>query len=145
MLHGHAVGIARKVERQQRHVQHAVAKTAQLFQARRPVASQNANGLLGGEAIVAGRNRRVGGEDALPAHLGEVGLRGRAQRSTALLALQQSQRQQRRVAFVHVIYIHTVAQRVGHARATHAQHNLLLQAVVAVPAVEMIGQTAIPT
>ncbi len=83
MLHGHAVGIARKLQRQQRHVQHAVAKTAQLFQARGPVAAENANGLLGGEAIVAGGNRRMGGEDALLAHLGEVGLRGRAQRSAA--------------------------------------------------------------
>ena len=144
MLHGHAVGIAGKVQRQQRHVQHAIAKAAQLFQARRAVAAQNANGLLGGEAVVAGRNRRVGGEDALPAHLLHVGFSGRAQRSAAQLALQQRQRQQRRVALVHVVDIYPVAERVGHARAAHAQHNLLLQAVVGVAAVEVIGEAAIP-
>ena len=144
VLHGHAVGIARKAQRQQRHVQHAVAKTAQLLKARRAVAAEDANGLLGGEAVVAGRNRRVRGEDALLAHLLDVGFSGRAQRSAAQLALKQRQRQQRRVAFVHVVDVYPVAERMGHARAAHAEHNLLLQAVVGVAAVEVIGQAAIP-
>ena len=60
-------------------------------------------------------------------------------------ALHQRQRQQRRVAFVHVVHIHPVAQRVGHAHAAHAQHDLLLQAVVGVAAIEVIGQAAIPS
>ena len=91
MLHGHAIGIAGEAQRQQRHIQHSIAKAAQLFQARRAVAAQDANGLLGGEAVVAGRHRRVGGEDALLAHLLHVGFSGCAQRSAAQLALQQGQ------------------------------------------------------
>ena len=143
MLHGHAVGIAREAQRQQRHVQHSVAKTAQRFQARCAVAAQDAIGLLGVEAVVPGRNRCVGGEDALLAYLLDVGLRGRAQRSAAQLPLQQRQRQQRRVALVHVVDVYLVAQRVRHAHSAHAQHNLLLQAVVGVAAIEVIGQAAI--
>ena len=144
VLHGHAVGIAREAQRQQRHVQQAVAEAAQLLQPRGAVAAENANGLLGGEAVVTGGNRRVRGEDALAAHLLDVGLGGRAQRSAAQLPLQQRQRQQRRVAFVHVVDVYTQAQRVGHAHAAHAQHDLLLQAVVGVAAVQVIGQAAIP-
>ncbi len=93
---------------------------------------------------MAGRNRGVGGEDALIPHLLDVGFRGRAQRSAAQLALQQAQRQQRRVALVHVVHIHSLPQRLGHAHPAHAQHNLLLQPVVAVAAIQVIGQAAIP-
>ena len=145
VLHGHAVCIAREAQRQQRHVQHFIAETAHQLQARRPVAAQNANGLLGGEAVVAGRNRRVRSKDALIPHLFNVGLRGAVQRSAAQLPFQQRQCQQRRVALVHVVDIHLVAQCAGHARAAHAQHNLLLQAVVGVAAVQVIGEAAIPT
>ena len=145
MLHGYAVGVARKVKRQQSHVQHAVAKASQLFQSRCPVASQNANGLLQRKSIVAGGNRRVCGEDAPPAHRGEISFSGRAERSAAQLAFKQRQGEQCRVAFVHVVHIHPVAKRVGHASSAHAQHNLLLQAVVAVAAVKVIGQTAVPS
>ena len=77
-------------------------------------------------------------------HLLDVGFGGRAQRSAAQLALQQRQRQQRRVALVHVVDVYAVAERVGHAHAAHAQHDLLLQAVVGVAAVQVIGQAAIP-
>ncbi len=36
------------------------------------------------------------------------------------------------------------AQRIGHPHTAHAQHDLLLQAVVGVAAVEMVGQATIP-
>jgi hypothetical protein len=144
VLHGHAVGIAREAQRQQRHVQQAVAETALLFKARGAVAAEDANGLLGGEAVVAGGNRGVGGEDALAAHHIDVGFGGGAQRSAAQLPFKQRQGEQRGVAFVHVVDVDPVAEGVGHARAAHAEHDLLLQAVVGVAAVEMIGEAAIP-
>ena len=122
----------------------SVAETAQLFQARRAIAAQNANRLLGREAVVAGRNRRVRGEHALPPHLLDVRLGGAAQRAAAQLALEQRQRQQRRVAFVHVVDVYMQAQRMRHAHAAHAQHDLLLQPVVGVAAVQVIGQAAVP-
>ncbi len=61
------------------------------------------------------------------------------------LALQQRQRQQRRVALVHVVHVHAQSQRMRHAHAAHAQHNLLLQAVIRIAAVQVIRQPAIPT
>ena len=76
---------------------------------------------------------------------GEVSFSGCTQRSASQLAFKQRQGKQRRVAFVHVVHIHPMAKRVSHASAAHAQHNLLLQAVIAVAAVEVIGQTAIPS
>ena len=145
MLHGHAVGIARKAQRQQRHVQQSVAEASQLFQARRPIAAQNADRLLGREAVVPGRHRRVRGEHALAPHLLDVGLGGPVLRPAAQLAFEQRQRQQRRVAFVHVVHVYAQAQRMGHAHAAHAQHDLLLQPVIRVAAVEVVGQSAVPS
>ena len=144
VLHGHAVGIARKPQRQQRHVQHAVVKAAQLLQACRAVAAQDANGLLGVEAVMPGRNRRVRGEDALFRTCSMSASVAASSGPPPSCALQQGQRQQRRVAFVHVVDIDAAAQRVRHAHSAHAQHNLLLQAVVGVAAIQVVGQTAVP-
>ena len=119
-------------------------EAVQLLQARRALAAENANGLLGGETIVAGGNRSVGGEDALVAHHGEVGVGGRAQRAAAQLAFEQRQGQQRGVALVHVIDVYMQPQCIGHAHAAHAQHDLLLQAIVGVATVEMVGEAAVP-
>ena len=77
-------------------------------------------------------------------HLRDVGFGRRAQRAAAQLALEQRQRQQRRVAFIHVVDVYPQAQSIGHAHAAHAQHDLLLQAVVGVAAVQVVGQAAIP-
>ena len=144
VLHGHAVGVAGEAQGQQGHIQHAIAKTALLFKASRAVAAQDADGLLGGETVVAGGHRGMGGEDAPLPHLFDVGFRGRAQRPAAQLALKQRQRQQRRVALIHMKDIDPVAQSAGHAQPAHAENNLLLQAVVGVAAVEVVSQPAVP-
>ena len=52
------------------------SEAAELFEPRGAVAAEDANGLLDGEAIVAGGHGRVRGEDALAAHLLDVGLGG---------------------------------------------------------------------
>ena len=144
VLQRHAVGIARKPQRQQGHVQQAFVEDFQLLQPRRPLSAQDANGLLGREAVVPGRNRRMRGKHALAAHRRKVGIRGAVQRPAAKLALQQRQRQQRRVPLIHVIHVYMQPQRFGHAHAAHAQHNLLLQPVVGVAAVKVVGQPAVP-
>ena len=135
MLHGHSVGVARETERNQGHVQQTFVETTKLFQTRRAVAAENATRLFHRKSIVAGWNWRVRGEHAFAAHLCDVRLRCRPQRTTAELALQQRQRQQRSMAFVHVIHVYSQPQRIGHARPTHAQHNLLLQAIIRVSAI----------
>ena len=66
-------------------------------------------------------------KDALAAHHLNVGIRGRAQRSSTHLPLKKTECEKRRVSFVHVINVDAVAQGVGHARATHAKHNFLLE------------------
>ena len=48
------------------------------------------------------------------------------------------------MSLVHVVGIDPVAQRMNHAHSAHAQHNLLLQAVVGIPPIQVIGQAAIP-
>src|SRR5258708_4757625 len=37
------------------------------------------------------------------------------------------------------------SQRVGHANATHAQNDFLLQAIVGVAAIKVVGESAVPT
>ena len=119
-------------------------EAAQLLEARRAFAAQDADGLLGGKAIMPRRHRRVGGKHALVAHHGQVGIGGRAQRTAAELAFEQSQREQRGVALVHVVDVDLHAQGAGDADAAHAKHDLLLEAVVGVAAIEVIGEAAIP-
>jgi len=144
MLQGHSVGVAGEAQRQQSHVQHAVAEAAVFFQPGCAVAAQDADGLFCREAVVASGHRRMGGKDALAADLLDVGVSNRAQRTTAQLALKQRQSQQSRMALVHVVDVDAITERIGHAHTAHAQHNLLLQAVVAVATVEMVGEAAIP-
>ncbi len=144
VLHGDSVGVAGEAQGEEGHVQHAVGETALLLQAQGAVAAEDADGLLGGEAVVAGGDRGVGGEDALFAHLLDVGLGGLAERAAAELALEEGEGEQRGVALVHVVDVEAVAEGVGHADAAHAQHDLLLEAVVGVAAVEMIGEAAVP-
>ena len=143
VFHGHAVGIAREAQRQQRHIQHAISKAAHPFKTRGAISAQNAVGLLGIEAVVPGGNRSMRGEDALPAHLGDVELSYDGLRAAAELAFEQGERQKRGVAFIHVINIYIQAEGLGHAHAGHAENDLLLKAVAGVAAVEMIGEGAI--
>ncbi len=46
VLQGHTVGVAREVQRQQGHIQHAVLKAAQLFKTRGAVGSEDADRLF---------------------------------------------------------------------------------------------------
>ena len=124
MLHGDTVCVAREAQRQKRHVQQSVTEAAQLFKPCGAVAAQDANRLLGREAVMSRGNRCMRGEDAMLTHLRDVGLGSAVQRAAAELALKQRQSEQRRVAFVHVIDIHPLAERLGHAHAAHAEHDL---------------------
>ena len=81
-------------------------ETAELFKARGAVAAENADGLLGGEAVVAGGNRSVRGEDAFADAPVRCRFRWRAERAAAQLAFKQRQGQQRGVAFIHVIDVY---------------------------------------
>ncbi len=72
MLHGDSVGVARKAQGQQRHIEQAFVEAIQLLQAGGALAAQNANGLFSGKTVVASGNRGVGGEHAFVAHHGQV-------------------------------------------------------------------------
>ena len=135
MLHGHSVGIARKFECQQGHVQQTVAETSKLFKSRSAITAKNADGLLGREAVVTSRDRRVRGEDALLTDLGNIGIRRGAQRSAPQFAFKQRLGQKRGMTLIHVIDVYVQAQRMRHACASHAQHDLLFQPIVGVAAV----------
>ena len=144
VLHGHAIGVAAETEREQRHVQHAVANTAQAFQARGAIAAEDAPGLLHAEAVVPRGHRGMGGKDALRTNLGNIGLGGSRLRSAAQFALQQRQREQRGMAFVHVVDVDGMAKSAGHADAAHAENDFLLQPIIRVASVEVVGQGAVP-
>ncbi len=117
---------------------------AQLVQARRAIGAKNTDRLLHREPVVPGRHRRVRRKDTLAAHLLDIHLGRRAQRAAAQLCLEQRQRQQRSVSFIHVIDVDVQAQRIGHAHAAQTQHNLLLQPIVRIAAIQVIRQPAIP-
>ena len=87
----------------------------------------------------------MGGEDAFLPDLGYVGFIDRPGGAAAQLLLKQGEGQQGRVAFIHVVNIHAMAEGAGHARSAHAEDNLLLQAIVSIAAVEVVGEAAVPT
>ena len=94
---------------------------------------------------MAGGNRCVGGEDAAAGeHARRRMVRRGTQRTATQFALKQRQGEQSRVALVHVVDVDLQPESVGHADAAHAEHDLLLEAVVRVAAVEVVGKAAIP-
>lgn len=72
MLHGDAVDIARKAQRNIGHVQHAVVATAKFFECLGAFFAENLARLIEGEPVVASGNRSVGGEDAFGANRVQV-------------------------------------------------------------------------
>jgi len=73
MLQGYAVCIAREAQTPAASCSTFRRENSLILQACRPVASENAVGLLGGEAIMTCRNRCVGSEDAFLTDLCDVG------------------------------------------------------------------------
>jgi len=143
MLHGDAVHEAGEAQGDVGHVHQALMAAAEALDGRRGLGPEDARGLLHGEAVVAGRNRGVGGEDALLPHRLVVALLRLGERPAAQLLLEQGHGQQRGVPLVQVVDVDLVAQRLQHAQAADAEHDLLGEAVVGVSAIEMVGEHAV--
>ena len=93
-----------------------------------------------GERIVARGHRRVRGEHALRGDRLEPGLEAEAR---GQLLAQQLERQERRMAFVHVPDGGREAERAQRAHAADAEHHFLRDAVRLVAAVEAEGDVAV--
>src|SRR4029079_14905645 len=59
------------------------------------------------------------------------------------LPLEKTEREQRRVPFVQMIETFVNVERTPQRRAAHPEHDLLAESVVAVAAVERVGEPAI--
>jgi hypothetical protein len=84
---------------------------------------------LGREAVMPGRDGRVGGEDAAPAHRLVRG--GEVRRApVAELRLDQREHRERRVALVQVEAVDAcVAERAQHAHAADPEQGLLAEPI----------------
>ena len=106
-----------------------------------PAARQVLFDLVERERVVAGRHRCVGGEHRRAAHRGH----GLVERGAALDVFANAlQRDERRVPFVQVPHRGRDAQRAQRAHAADAEDHLLLDAHLAVAAVEARRELAIP-
>jgi len=104
MMHRHAVDIVRESEGDVSHVEAPVDGSASMEQFQVGVA-QYLSHQLAVELIVAGRNRRMGGEDAVCADSLNVLVGWAGSLSGVQLPLEQAEGQQRGMALVHVVDI----------------------------------------
>jgi hypothetical protein len=142
-----AVLVARQREREKRHVElTAPAAAAEREECVRResesarVLAAVAHHEVGCERVMAGGNRRVGGEYR--------GCRncfaGRGERDATVGELtHQLDAEERGVAFVHVPGGRRDPERAQRAHAADAEDHLLLDAGVVVPAVELVGDRAV--
>ena len=106
-----------------------------------PAAREVLFDLVERERVVTGRHRCVGGEHRRAAHRGH----GLVERGAALDVFADAlQRDERRVAFVQVPHRGRDAQRAQRAHAADAEDHLLLDAHLAIAAVEARRELAIP-
>jgi hypothetical protein len=142
----HAVHVGAQVQRQARHVELLGAGVGLQLLDRDDLAGDMAEKIVA-EPVVAGIDRGVGREDAEIAHAGRIGpvrVRRRQRRDlVAAEAAQELDREQRRVAFVHVVGLDFEAERVERAQAADAENDLLLQAVDLVAAIEKMRQVPV--
>ena len=82
MLHGHAVDVARKTQRQIGHVHQAIVEAAETLDGGGAFMAEHAVHLVHPELIVPGGHRGVGGEDAVFTHVGGIAVLGVAKRDT---------------------------------------------------------------
>src|SRR6185437_8347187 len=95
------------------------------------------------KAVVARRHGCVRGEHAAAAHGLEVALIELERLASVELPVEQTEGEQRRVAFVQVIELRRAAERAQQRRATHSKQDFLTEAIVAVAAVEIVGELAV--
>ncbi len=97
-------------------------------------------GDVAGEAVDAGRDRRVGGEHELPTDRAH----GLVERFTVGdAAVEQLEDQEPGVSLVEVEHPRGEAEGVERARPADAEHQLLFDAVAAIAAVEPIGDAPV--
>ncbi len=143
VLHRDAIHKSREAQRNVGHVQQAIVKGTHPLQKPGAIIPENPVSLLRRKAVVARRNRRMRREDAALPYRIDVLVAGAVDVAAVPLLLEKRHRKQRGMALVHVIHRRLIAQGVKNARATHAQHGFLAQAVIAVAAVKTIRQLAV--
>ncbi len=146
----HPVRRARRADRERRHPEGlpcvlgaAAPESQQLVAAEaelRPVRRQMRVDELDAEDVVAGGDRGVRREDAPAPH---ALARRRQRRSLADLLAQQLEREEGRVALVHVVDRRVDAERAQRAHPADPERQLLHHAGVLIPAVEMAGDPAV--
>ena len=103
MAHRDRVHEARETEREQRHVQPLAIDRTRFFEQLHPRLAEDAARHVEWKLVVTGRHRRVRREDALLAHRRNVDLRHVAVPAPVTLALEERQRQQRRMSLIDVM------------------------------------------
>ena len=102
---------------------------------------KRARQILHRKAIVSRGNRSVRRKNAFAPHLLDVFAANRSPPGFFRFLTQQFQRQQRRMAFVHVVARQFgISQRAKHAHATDTQQHFLAQPVVGIAAIKAAGQ-----
>ena len=149
VLHGDAVDPAREAQGDVGHVEQAIMNAAEALERLCALLAEHGVHLVQAELVVAGGNRGVGGEDALPGDGEAVVFCGFAERGAGFeaafyLILQETESEQGGVAFVHVVDSRQAAHLVQQLHAGEAEDGLLAKAIVGVAAIKMVGKMAVP-
>jgi len=143
--HGDSIHISGETERQVGHIERIAMQGLRLFQERDSFVTEQLRDQRLGKLIVPGRDRRVGGEDTHAANTVDVELLDAAGEALIEPAFEQSKREQRRVALVHVVGLNAImAQFPQELKSTKAENNFLSETIVLVSTIEEIGKVSVP-
>ena len=103
VLHGDAVDVAREAQGEVGHVEQAVVQAAEALDGGAALVAEDGVHLVEAELVVAGGDRRVGGEDALLANSATSSSVASLERRAVEMLFEQADAEQGRVALVHVV------------------------------------------
>lgn len=140
---GDAVDVVAQVEREERHVQHALA-AEDLLHLIHLAPPEHARHQLHRKLVVPRRHRCVRREDAELPHGFDILVRDGSAASAPRGLVEQLQREEARVAFIHVKAVELPkAKPAQHPRAADAEDRLLAQPISGIATVEMIRKRAV--
>ena len=143
MLLGYAVHVMAEIQRQIRHIQQITA-AKDIAHVVYLTATENTVHKIQGKLILTRRHRRVGCKDAFFSHCLYVGEDNGLPAMLLSFLIQQLDRKQTGVPFVHMESLDlVVAQGAEHLHPADTQNHFLAKPVALIAAVKIVGQSSV--
>jgi hypothetical protein len=139
VLHGHAVGVMRAIQRQRNQIHFSARAAIRKRQRCDAILPKNFRGQIDGKLVESRSHRRMRGENTLLPDGFDISFGNRSQTSFPDAFLQQRENQQRGMALVHVEAIDAfMSERAQHHYPANAENSFLANAVIRIAAVQIV-------